>query len=75
MMYDQWKSDPESVHASWKAYFKNIEDDVAEPYIPPPTVGKSASGSTDLSAILEAIQKSGIMQGATVTETTSGMDY
>lgn len=24
-MYDCWKKDPSSVHASWNAYFQNVE--------------------------------------------------
>jgi 2-oxoglutarate dehydrogenase E1 component len=78
MMYDQWKEDPNSVHSSWKAYFKNIDQEVAEPYQAPPSIGKtegSSSGSADIQAIIEALKKSGLMQGATVSETTQGIDY
>ena len=75
MMYDQWKEDPNSVHSSWKAYFKNIDQEVDEPYQAPPSIGKtegSSSGSADIQAIVEALKKSGLMQGATVSETTQG---
>jgi 2-oxoglutarate dehydrogenase E1 component len=78
MMYDQWKEDPTSVHSSWKAYFQNIDEEVAEPYQAPPSIGKtegSASESSDIQAIIEALKKSGLMKGASVSETTQGIDY
>jgi 2-oxoglutarate dehydrogenase E1 component len=25
MLYDQWKENPNSVHASWRSYFDNVE--------------------------------------------------
>jgi len=28
-MYDAWRKDPSSVHVSWSAYFKNIENGLA----------------------------------------------
>ncbi len=38
-MYEQWRRDPDSVHASWKHYFQNVENDVATPFQAPPTLG------------------------------------
>ncbi|KAK6455715.1 alpha-ketoglutarate dehydrogenase [Scheffersomyces xylosifermentans] len=41
-MYDAWRQDPTSVHASWNAYFKNIESDNVPPsqaFQAPPTIG------------------------------------
>lgn len=38
-LYDQWKTNPGSVHASWRAYFEGIETEAAEPYQAPPTLG------------------------------------
>lgn len=39
-MYEQWRKDPASVHASWRIYFQNLEGDVAIPFELPPTVGQ-----------------------------------
>ena len=75
MMYDQWKENPNSVHSSWKAYFSNIDQEVAEPYQAPPSIGKTQESSTDIQAIIEAIKASGFMQGGNVSETTKGIDY
>ncbi|KJH49248.1 oxoglutarate dehydrogenase (succinyl-transferring), E1 component [Dictyocaulus viviparus] len=38
-MYDAWKKDPKSVHASWDAYFNNVEAGAApgQAYQAPPT--------------------------------------
>ena len=41
MLYDQWKDDPNSVHASWRSYFNNIEKGEHEPYEMPPSIGRS----------------------------------
>ena len=38
-MYDMWVEDPKSVHASWAAYFNNVEGGV-EPYQQPPSLGQ-----------------------------------
>ena len=75
MMYDQWKQDPNSVHSSWKAYFNNIDQSVAEPYQAPPSIGKTQGTSSDIEAIIKALKNSGLMSGATVQETTHGIDY
>lgn len=40
-MYDQWRKDPTSVHASWRAYFENVEKGSAVPFSLPPTVGQT----------------------------------
>lgn len=39
-MYDQWKKDPQSVHASWRIYFENLEGGVSTPFELPPTIGQ-----------------------------------
>lgn len=31
-MYDQWKKDPSSVHASWRSYFENLENGAETPF-------------------------------------------
>jgi 2-oxoglutarate dehydrogenase E1 component len=38
-MYEAWKHDPNSVHASWKNYFNNIEGGAVDPYSVPSTLG------------------------------------
>ncbi|XP_028405174.1 2-oxoglutarate dehydrogenase-like, mitochondrial [Dendronephthya gigantea] len=39
-MYESWRKDPNSVHSSWNAYFKNIENgaQAGEAYTPPPSI-------------------------------------
>lgn len=39
-VYEQWKANPNSVHASWKAYFEGIEKGSPEPFQAPPTLGQ-----------------------------------
>lgn len=46
-MYEAWRQDPSSVHASWNAYFKNIENDNIPPskaFQAPPTIVPTVSG-------------------------------
>jgi len=38
-MYEKWRRDPNSVHASFQAYFQNVEKGVESPYAAPPTLG------------------------------------
>ncbi|RYG69389.1 2-oxoglutarate dehydrogenase E1 component, partial [archaeon] len=42
-MYEQWVSDPKSVHPSWNAYFTNLEAGISseEAFSAPPAVGGS----------------------------------
>jgi len=48
-MYDEWKTNPESVHASWRAYFNGIESGAEEPYQAPPNIGRdTSSGGGDI---------------------------
>ncbi|KAI9323233.1 oxoglutarate dehydrogenase, E1 component [Dichotomocladium elegans] len=44
-MYEAWLKDPDSVHISWKIYFKNMKNGVPpnQAYTPPPTLVPSAS--------------------------------
>ena len=39
-MYRLWRSDPKAVHASWNAYFKNVDAGLGpgQAYTPPPTL-------------------------------------
>ena len=39
-MYEQWRKDPSSVHASWRIYFQNLEGGAETPFELPPTVGQ-----------------------------------
>ena len=44
-MYDSYKLDPQGVHASWRAYFDNIEQGVKDPFQAPPFVENVAEGT------------------------------
>ena len=51
-MYLAWKKDPSSVHVSWQAYFKNMEDGnmpISRAFQPPPGLISQADGSASLS--------------------------
>jgi len=39
-MHEQWRKDPQSVHASWRIYFQNLEGGAETPFELPPTVGQ-----------------------------------
>ena len=43
--YDLWKNEPTSVHASWRAYFENVDIEANEPYQQPPSLGSSDSNA------------------------------
>ncbi|CAK7893391.1 2-oxoglutarate dehydrogenase, mitochondrial [[Candida] anglica] len=46
-MYDAWKQDPQSVHISWNAYFKNIESSgvpASQAFQAPPTIIPTPAG-------------------------------
>ena len=65
-MYDLWREDPEAVHASWRAYFTNIESGEPEPYQAPPSLGQQG-GSADLETVLAALQTSGFSASGSVS--------
>lgn len=46
-MYERWRKDPASVHASFQAYFENVDKGVANPYQAPPTLGQRHGGNSD----------------------------
>lgn len=56
-MYDSWKADPKSVHASWDAYFRNVEYGAApgQAYQPPPT----AYGAAGVPGVLPPVSAVG----------------
>jgi 2-oxoglutarate dehydrogenase E1 component len=39
-MYDMFKHDPDSLHASWRAYFSNLEAGAKEPFAAAPFVAE-----------------------------------
>ncbi|ODQ82685.1 hypothetical protein BABINDRAFT_159215 [Babjeviella inositovora NRRL Y-12698] len=45
-MYESWRADPSSVHASWNAYFKNVDAGVApsQAFMAPPTLVPTPAG-------------------------------
>ncbi|KJX92554.1 2-oxoglutarate dehydrogenase e1 component like protein [Zymoseptoria brevis] len=46
-MYAEWKHDPSAVHASWNAYFKNMDNGdmpVSRAFTPPPTIVPTPAG-------------------------------
>ena len=47
-MYDMWREDPQSVNASWRAYFSNVENDSAEPFQAPPTLGRDQTAAAQV---------------------------
>ncbi|KAK6048626.1 hypothetical protein COOONC_13870 [Cooperia oncophora] len=54
-MYSAWKADPKSVHASWDAYFRNVEGGAApgQAYQAPPT----AYGAVGVPGVLPLIPR------------------
>jgi len=59
-MYAQWKEDPSSVHASWHAYFTNIEGgaESTAAFDVPPTIGQSGKDAA-LEEILNLLKSGG----------------
>lgn len=50
-MFEQWKSDPSSVHSSWNAYFKNISNSnipASKAFQAPPTLVGTPTGNQDV---------------------------
>jgi 2-oxoglutarate dehydrogenase complex dehydrogenase (E1) component-like enzyme len=65
-MYEEWRRDPESVHASWRSYFHNIENGADVPYQAAPTLGQTGSVS-NIDDIVNALQARGISGGGSAT--------
>ncbi|XGW31974.1 hypothetical protein V3C99_010277 [Haemonchus contortus] len=65
-MYDSWKADPKSVHASWDAYFRNVEGGAApgQAYQPPPT----AYGAVGVPGVLPLIPAVAVGGGFTMPQ-------
>ncbi|VDM38709.1 unnamed protein product [Toxocara canis] len=69
-MYEQWRVDPSSVHASWAAYFQNVEKGLApgQAYQPPPTLMSAGMAApVAVGATMSAIAPSA---GASIKEIT-----
>ena len=55
-MYDAWRTDPKSVHASWAAYFSNLDAgiDAGHSFVAPPSVagsvGSQVAGKAGMAA-------------------------
>jgi len=64
-MYSQWKADPSSVHASWHAYFTNMEGgaDASTSFETAPTLGQSGKDAA-LEEILSIIKQGGVSAGS-----------
>ena len=47
-MYESWRRDPSSVHASWSAYFKNVDAGArpGEAFQSPPALATQAAATT-----------------------------
>ncbi|KAK6029225.1 putative oxoglutarate dehydrogenase, E1 component [Ostertagia ostertagi] len=79
-MYDAWKADPKSVHASWDAYFRNVEGGAApgQAYQAPPTA-YGAVGVPGVSPLIPGVAVGGgftmpqVMPSPSVAATT-GLD-
>ena len=54
-MYDNWKKDPNSVHASWRAYFQNLESGAETPFEQAPNVGQDPT----VTMILNMLKQNG----------------
>jgi 2-oxoglutarate dehydrogenase E1 component len=55
-MYDVYKHDPNSVHASWRAYFSNIEEGHKDPFQPAPFVSGGTEASNSMLSIRDTIK-------------------
>lgn len=63
-MYDQWRRDPQSVHASWRLYFQNLESGAETPFELPPTTGQDPAVQQILNILK---QGGGVSAGAGVS--------
>lgn len=56
-VYEQWKANPASVHASWRAYFDGIENNSAEPFQAPPTLGQQNRDTLSVQEIMNVLSE------------------
>ena len=67
-MYEEWQRDPMSVHASWRAYFGNVDSGAEAPYAAAPRMGgQSSAALADLDAIVAALHQRGYGAGTGAT--------
>jgi 2-oxoglutarate dehydrogenase E1 component len=59
-MYEEWRHDPQSVHASWRSYFANVEAGSDAPYQAPPNVGATGGAGPNLDEIVAALAARGV---------------
>ena len=71
-MYDAWRTDPKSVHASWAAYFSNLEAgvDPAHSFVAPPAVAGSVG-----SKVPGAASAASAAGGAPMVSDSLGLAY
>ncbi len=62
-MYEQWRKDPQSVHASWRIYFQNLEGGASTPFELPPTTGQDPVTMQLLNLIKSGAGASGQQSG------------
>jgi 2-oxoglutarate dehydrogenase E1 component len=55
-MYDMFKSNPDSVHTSWRAYFSNVESGSKEPFMPAPPVASDVGEDIGMLNIRDSIK-------------------
>lgn len=67
-MYEQWRKDPQSVHASWRVYFQNLEGGVETPFELPPTVGQDPA----LQQIINLLKQGGTAPASTGSAVSTG---
>lgn len=69
-MYEQWRIDPQSVHASWNAYFTNLEGGAEQAYQAPPSLGKSRD-EAKLDEVLNMLKQGGVSSSGAVADARS----
>jgi len=70
-LYEQWREDPASVHASWRAYFENEEASIPQAYVSPPTLGQSETQSMPIDQILSSLKNNNPDNGVMSMDATS----
>jgi len=76
-MYDSWVRDPSSVHSSWNAYFKNMNNlniPASSAFVAPPayTLNPTAASNTSVAVGPTSLDYESTIRGA--TETSSNVD-
>jgi 2-oxoglutarate dehydrogenase E1 component len=66
-MYEQWRRDPQSVHASWRIYFQNLEGGADTPFELPPTLGQDPATQQLLNLLKQSGGQTGQVNQGDVT--------